>query len=304
MKKYSQQIIVRRAIATCTVGLLTLPYLGNGIMPQTAWANPIMAQVGSVAFTPPPPPPDRDAPGNRGGGAGRGGRACNKPLIALVPEYQQTLAQGEAITKVWGTTLAEQPTFWFNVPYTRSAIASLEFVLQDNVSPATELYRSAIVPPDAPGIVSIRLPATLPPLEVGKLYQWFFRVRLQCGSSNSATQPQNQKETVYGWVQRVSPDAAFASQLKQATPQQRAALYAQKGIWFDALTTLGELRLSNLQDPRLTADWNGLLQSVGLERLTTKPLVPCCEPSSIKFTPPTQPPHGAAPGRRRGVPSR
>ena len=277
MKK--QQIVFRRAIATCTLSMITLPCFSNSTMPQASWASPIAMQVGTVSFTPPPPPPDRDAPGNRGGGAGRGCGAGNQVMIALVPEYQQTLAQGGTITKVWGTTLAERPTFWFDVPYERGAIVSLEFVLQDNAKPAKDLYRSAIVPPDSPGIVSIRLPATVPPLETGKLYQWFFKVRLQCGSGVSTVKPQIQKESRSGWVQRVSPDASLASQLKQATPQQRAALYAQNGIWFDVLTTLGDLHLSNPQDTRLTADWHGLLQSVGLEKLTTKPLIQCCKPN-------------------------
>lgn len=198
--------------------------------------------------------------------------------MALAPEYQQSLVGGGENIQVWGMVTVERPTFWFDVPYEKGAITTLEFVLQDNSSHAKELYRGAIVPPDSPGIVSVRLPATVPPLESGKLYQWFFKVRLQCGSSESAAKPQLQKEILYGWVQRVSPDVALISQLKQATPQQRANLYAQNGIWFDALTTLGELRLSNPQDSRLTADWNDLLQSVGLETLTKEPLLQCCKP--------------------------
>lgn len=298
MKTQRQKTVFNRAIAACTFGLFALPCFGNAIGSNAVWASPIAARMRLVAFTPPPPPPDRDAPGNRGGGAGRG-CGTGQPLIALVPEYQQAL-EGGAITKVWGTTLAERPTFWFDVPYNKGAIAALEFVLQDNSSPAKELYRSAIVPPDAPGIVSIQLPATVPPLAAGKLYQWFFKVHLQCASSEAA-KPQTQKETLYGWVQRVSPNAAIASQLKQATPQQQADLYAQNGIWFDALTTLGNLRLTSPQDPRLIADWNSLLQSVGLEKLTTKPLIHCCEPSSVGFK---LSPNRAAPGRREGDPGR
>ncbi len=279
MKTQQQQRLFRLKIVTVTftISLVTLSALGNGIIAPTVWASPVPAQAGAVAFTPPPPPPDRDAPGNRGGGAGRGCGVGNQPLMALVPEYKQTLNRG-TITKVWGTTLAERPTFWFDLPYEQGAIAALEFVLQDNSSPNQELYRSAIVPPATPGIVSIRLPATVPPLETGKLYQWFFKVRLQCSPGESGAKPQLQKEELYGWVQRVNPDAGLTSQLKQATPQQRVSLYDQNGIWFDALTTLGELRLSNPQDARFTEDWNRLLQSVGLEKLIAKPLVPCCQP--------------------------
>ena len=280
MKIYPHTTVFKRTIALYTISVLTLPCCGNGILPQAVEARPMTVAIGSVAFMPPPPPPDRDAPGNRGGGAGRGCGTGSQPLIALVPEYQQALAQGGTITKVWGTTTAERPTFWFDVPYEKGAIAAMEFVLQDSANPAQELYRSAIVPPGAPGIVSVQLPATVPPLETGKLYQWFFKVRLDCASGDSATKTQMQKEALYGWVQRVNPEATLTSQLKQATPQQKADLYAQNGIWFDALTAVGNLRLTSPQDPRAIADWNGLLKSVGLETLTTKPLVPCCKPRS------------------------
>jgi hypothetical protein len=276
MKTQRQKTGFRGAIAIFTVSLFVFPCLGDRMGSQTAWATPSLTQVIATGFTPPPPPPERDAPGNRGGGAGRSCAAGEQSVTALMPEYQQALISGGAITKVWGTATTERPTFWFDLPYEKSTLAALEFVLQDNSSPAKDLYRGAIVPPDTPGIISISLPATVAPLEVGKLYKWFFKVRLQCHSGASAAKPQIQKEELYGWVQRVSPSPALINQLKQATPQQQASLYAQNGIWFDALTTLGKLHLANPQDAQLRKDWNDLLQSVGLEELTTKPLFPCC----------------------------
>lgn len=276
MKRQFQTISLKRAIATAIVGVLTIPTWVVCILFAPAEATPVV-QVNAIGFKLPPPPPDRDAPGRRGGGAGRGCGAGNQSVTALMPEYQQGLERG-TMTKVWGTTTTERPTFWFDIPYENGAIAAVEFVLQDNSSPARELYRSAIVPPTAAGIISIQLPASVPPLEVGKLYQWFFKVRLQCGSDLAAAKPQIQKEDLNGWVQRVSPSLAFTNQLKQATPQQQAALYAQNGIWFDALTTLAEQRLTHPQAARLLADWQTLLRSIGLESLTTKPLIPCCQP--------------------------
>lgn len=278
LKTQRQKTELSSAIAIFTLSIFVFPCLGDRISSQTAWATPRMTQIAATGFTPPPPPPDRDAPGKRGGGAGRSCAAGDQSVTALMPEYQQALTTGGAITKVWATTTTERPTFWFDLPYEKSTIAALEFVLQDNSSPAKDLYRGAIVPPDAPGIISILLPATVPPLEVGKLYKWFFKVRLQCRSGASAAKPQIQKEELYGWVQRVSPNPALTNQLKQATPQQQASLYAQNGIWFDALTISGKLHLANPQDVQLRKDWNDLLQSVGLEKLMAKPLVPCCQP--------------------------
>ncbi|PZV07714.1 MAG: hypothetical protein DCF22_21585 [Leptolyngbya sp.] len=277
MKMHRQKTGFRYAIAISMISALTVPAWGAYIPLSPVWATPVVAQMGSIGFTPPPPPPDRDAPGNRGGGAGRGCGVGKQFITALVPEYKQTLGQAE-MTKVWGTTIAERPTLWFDVPYEKGAIAAMEFVLQDNSSPAKEIYRSAIASPTTPGIISIHLPTSVPPLETGKLYKWFFKTRLQCGSGVSAAKPQLQKEELYGWIQRVSPSANLTSQLKQATPQQQATLYAQNGIWFDALTTVAEQHLANPQDSHLIEEWSNLLQAVGLEKLAAKPLVQCCQP--------------------------
>ena len=61
-----------------------------------------------------------------------------------------------------------------------------------------------------------------------------------------------------------------------ATPRQRVALYAQAGIWQDALTTLGELRVRQRQDAALATDWKDLLDSVGLDNISTEAIVECC----------------------------
>ncbi|MGH2415731.1 MAG: DUF928 domain-containing protein, partial [Microcystaceae cyanobacterium] len=191
-------------------------------------------------------------------------------------------AQRGEITKVWGLTAAERATFWFDIPYAKEAIASMEFVLQDNSTPASEIYRAQLTVPDQPGIISVRLPSSMPPLRAGELYQWFFKVRLNCDAKPAANQPavkqQISKEELYGWVQRISPSPTLAEQLQQATPQQRATVYIENGIWYDALTTLAELRLTNLQSSAPTEDWQNLLKAVGLEGLATKPLTVCCSP--------------------------
>lgn len=279
MKMVFQTMKILSAIVPCTTGLLMIQLLTPSLHSQWAWASPKVAQLNSVGFTPPPPPPDRDAPGNRGGGAGRScGVGNGEKIMALVPTYKQALPQGGEIIKVWGTTILERPTFWFDIPYEKGAIVSLEFVLQDGSRPAKNLYRTAVTPPDTPGIISIHLPTTVSLLETGKLYQWFLKARLQCASSQANVKASAMQDQVYGWIQRISPSTGLAAQLNQASSQQRADLYTQNGIWFDALTTLGELRLANSQDASLKNNWNSLLQSVGLEKVTTKPLVPCCQP--------------------------
>jgi Domain of Unknown Function (DUF928) len=69
--------------------------------------------------------------------------------------------------------------------------------------------------------------------------------------------------------------------LKNATTEQQRILYAKNGIWFDALTTLGDLRRSKPKELNAIENWNRLLQSIGLENLKTKLIVNCCTLKSL-----------------------
>ncbi|MDF5707464.1 MAG: DUF928 domain-containing protein [Nostoc sp. S4] len=229
-----------------------------------------LAQSGSIRFNPPPPPADRGAPGNRGEGASRG--ECTQPgipLTALVPSYEQQLNQGTetvTVTQVWALTSTEQPSFWFYIPYQKSSIKAVEFVLQTEKN--TTISRKNITVPPIPGIVRVQLQNQETILATNKPYHWFFKVRVVCDSQQATT-----LNYVEGWVQRVNLDVSLRQQLKQSSPRQQAAIYAKNGIWYDALTSLAELRLTNLQDSQLIEDWENLLKVIKLEKLATKPLI-------------------------------
>ncbi|MEH1940469.1 MAG: DUF928 domain-containing protein [Nostoc sp.] len=253
-------------------GMASLGILGYYPM---IWMTPVAAIP--TAFSPPPPPPDRGATGDRGGGASRGCGVSNQSAIAIVPVYKDTLKQEQteavSVTKVWGLTTEEYPTFWFFVPYKKSAIYSIEFVLKEESSKLSQtIYRTIVTIPETPGIINIPLNATTPSLQVDKMYRWFFKMQIICNP-----QQPPQREYVEGWVQRVNLNPKLVDSAKQATPEQRVKLYAENGIWYDALTTLAELRLAKPQDPTLTVEWMNLLKSVDLENLAKQPLVKCCQ---------------------------
>jgi hypothetical protein len=169
---------------------------------------------------------------------------------------------------VYGLTVAERPTFWFYVPYPLTSSRPVEFVLQDengNDVYQTQFTESGTVP----GVVGLQLPPTVDPLEVGKRYRWFFLI--YCNPE--------QPTFVEGWVERVELNPTLKNQLDQATtPQQKAALYAEAGVWFEALTTLAELRRQKPNDQALNAQWLKLLQSVGLEAIATEPVTSVLNP--------------------------
>jgi hypothetical protein len=149
------------------------------------------------------------------------------------------------------------------VPYSGQFITAT-FSLTDEAD--NPIYEVPVKLPEKPGIVAVRLPSNVAPLEVGKPYHWYFKVRVACSASERGT-----LDYVDGWVQRTELDAATMQQLQQTTPQQKAAIYAEKGIWFDTVTTLAELQLADAKTAN-REDWESLLRSVGLDQLATVPL--------------------------------
>lgn len=200
------------------------------------------------------------APGRRRGGGRRDD--CPRvdiPLTAIVPQSEDT-AQNPPVPYVGTVTTAEHPTFWFYVPYTLSTDLTAEFVLQDQAG--TELYKlTSIDLPDVeqtPGIIGVSLPDTVS-LEIGKSYEWYFKVN--CGS----------EIPIYtnGGVERISPDESLSQQLANASPQEQARLYQENGVWYDAITVLGNLRRSHPGDVAVEAEWNRLLQTLGIADIVT-----------------------------------
>ncbi|NJP10234.1 MAG: DUF928 domain-containing protein [Leptolyngbyaceae cyanobacterium RU_5_1] len=155
-------------------------------------------------------------------------------------------------------TVSKYPTFWFYVPYTRSNNLSGVFVLQDENG--KDIYRNDDVSlPEAPGVISVQIPATAAPLEMEKEYQWFFQVTCS-----------NPTPEVSGWIQRGVIDSTLMKQINAAQPLQRAALYAEQGFWYDALSVIGEKRLLNPQDGVLIKAWASLLVQLELKEVAIK----------------------------------
>lgn len=230
----------------------------SGSFQGQAQAIPALSNANDPIIFNAPPPPSTGRPGRR---ADAGSRGCSGDemsntseltLTALVPT-QATASS----TVVFGKTAAERPTFWFYVPYRSSSTAT--FVLQDQ--DGNPIYQSDVALPETAGILSVTLPATMAPLETGKLYHWFFK--LYC---RSISPPDS---FVDGWIQRESLPSDLIQQLKTATPSQQVKLYASNGFWFEALGTAAELRRASSRD----AGWAELLKAIGLESLGNEAIV-------------------------------
>jgi Domain of Unknown Function (DUF928) len=207
-----------------------------------------------------PPPPQRGIAGNRSAAASRDRcLAVPQPLTAIVPAYITDPAQPERFDGVWGLTAMERPTFWFYLPYPKTEIVDISFTLQDESNPtATEiLYQNlAVAPTSTSRLMSVTLPNSIAPLTPNTPYHWFLKVNRRCGMVY-----------VRGWVQRQELTSNLRDRLSQLPPQQRATLYAENGLFYDAVTTLATLKTTQPQNRSIHQDWQNLLDSIALQNL-------------------------------------
>jgi hypothetical protein len=228
----------------------------------------------------PPKTANRGAPsGRRKGGATQGicpAIPANKqPLTALVPANRD----GPKLEEIpMGATASAHPTFWFYVPYAAKSRRLAEFVLIDENE--ADVFSTTFTLTAAPGIIGVQAPEKILPLQVGKQYRWVFSVI--CDPSNRSGDV-----TVNGWIQRVALSATMQNQLQQTTlPSERFTLYAQSGVWYEALTTLANARLINPSD-RIIQDWLSVLNSAGLNELRDEPIT---KPNVLLLPQDEQPP--------------
>jgi hypothetical protein len=189
-------------------------------------------------------PPLRGAPLTREGGGTRG---IGNTLAVNV------LAPGET-----GLTTQEKPTiYWFaSQPVDKPVeitITSTES-LQDAATPVFEI---TLQPPLAKGIHAFRLADHNIALKPGVEYQWFVAVvRNPAQRSNDVL--------AGGTIKRVT-DSPVQAQVKQASPAQLPALYAEAGIWYDAIDQLSTQISANQSDRQLRERRAALLEQVGLK---------------------------------------
>ncbi|MBW4492461.1 MAG: DUF928 domain-containing protein [Oscillatoria princeps RMCB-10] len=248
---------IKLAFAICLASLTFMPAAaGQPVTDPPPTLNSSGQLNQTSIFNTPPPPDNIGEPGGRIGGGKRGcgdtgndfGSSEAKVLTALVPVSDSGL--------VWGLTTAELPTFWFYVPY--AAALPGEFVLQDEAD--RTVYQTSLTLSGTPGVVSVSLPATATPLEIGKRYHWYFIVN--CDSEPIAF--------VHGWIQRSELNPALTVELEKSTPAQRVALYAGSGFWYDALTAAADIRRTGSQD---TSYWAALLRDIRLDDIAAQPVL-------------------------------
>jgi hypothetical protein len=230
------QSLIIPMLMLATVGLVSAAdwVAQAGAVPAPAAAAP-SSQNGPLPVY---RPPLRGAPTMRIGGATRG---LEKKLVlsALVPDHI-------------GLTSAAHPLLsWY---LSETANASLRVIVQAKSNNARLLDLEFSGPQDA-GVHHLRLNeiSLVPGIE----YEW---------SVTLAADPVHRtpSQTVQGAIQRIPLLATLGERLSEAKPNEQPAIYAESGLWYDAMTALAELIDAAPADKSLLEQRAALLEQVGL----------------------------------------
>ena len=200
--------------------------------------------------------PNRSAPKVTSGAASRTGtQACvlkDQPLFrALVPKPRDKEMN-------YSLTTSRSPVLFVYVP--QSTAQSIEVMLKAEDGAKT-LYKTILPTPATSGILRLNLadPA-MQAFQPNKRYQW--SISLVCESEFITD-----KATVEGWIERIEPTAELTKKLEKATTQDRSFIYAEAGIWHEALQNIDDVRQLQPRDAAIAEDWRSLLTSAGLESI-------------------------------------
>jgi hypothetical protein len=187
-------------------------------------------------------PPSSSAPAVRVTGGSRGTGDTLLTLDVLAPDDV-------------GLTTREQPSlFWFQ---SKPADAKFELtLLQENkVKP---LVQVTVERSSKAGIQRMKLSDHGVKLSPGVEYQWVVAL---------VTDPDNRSTDLVasGVIKRIEPPAELKEKVAQASPAVLGGVYAEAGIWYDALSALSDQIEANPDDQSLRQSRADLLRQVGLK---------------------------------------
>jgi hypothetical protein len=152
------------------------------------------------------------------------------------------------------TTQAQPSLFWFQ---SKPANAKFELtLLQDNkVKPIVQVLVERSM---KAGIQRLKLSDHGAKLDLGVEYQWVVAL---------VTDPDNRSNDLVasGLIKRVEPGAELKDKLAQSAPASRALVYAEAGIWYDALSVLSDQIDAQPDNKSLRETRSDLLRQVGLK---------------------------------------
>jgi len=177
-----------------------------------------------------------------GDGGSRGGGVKLPSLYVLAPNHTGL------------TTLAQPSLFWFQ---SGPAGTRFELTVVEPKKPKPVL-RVGVDKADQPGIHRLTLSKYNVTLNPGVMYKWTISL---------VPDPANRSQDVVasGTIQRTEPDEGFTTALAGAEGLDKAALYSDKGFWYDALEVVTNAIDAAPKDKELRRQRATLLEQAGLK---------------------------------------
>lgn len=221
-------------LSVSEIDLINVPIIGRTVK----FSTKVSAQTVRVYL--PPVGPSRES---RTTGTGSRGcdRAGDTKLQLLVPDDHLPL------------TISERPTFFW---YVSDTSLPVRFTLVEPGVAEPIVDRTFKI--KRPGIVQITLPADASGLALNKEYRW--TVSLVCNKERPS-----ENTYAYSSIKRVAVTPALRSKLAGISQkEERSLVYAQSGIWYDALDNSFISYKNNTQSKVAKWYFSKLLTQVGL----------------------------------------
>jgi hypothetical protein len=184
--------------------------------------------------------PTKGAPGGRVGGGTRGDTNVFV-LSALVPDHS-------------GLTTSEQPSLFWYISDATSLPIELTLIDSKSVKPLLEKRLSA---PAKGGIQQVRLADYKIHLKPGESYRWFIALVPDFNRRS--------KDILAGGaIERIDMPQDLKARLANSGDTQKQFIYAEAGIWYDALKSISDLIDATPQNQELRKQRTALLTQVGL----------------------------------------
>jgi hypothetical protein len=207
-------------------------------------------RVAAAADMPVYTPPPRGAPGGRVGGSTRG-IGTPPTLSVLAPDHT-------------GLTTQEQPSlYWY---LSKPTTYPVELTIIDNraIQPLLERRLSGSL---QPGVQRVRLADYGVRLSLGVPYRWFVAL---------VVDPDNRSRDIIagGAIERIAQPTELRAKLARAGKTRAPYIYAEAGLWYDALSAISDLIDAAPNDPALRQQRASLLEQVDLQGIAERDMRP------------------------------
>ena len=194
-------------------------------------------------------PPYRGTPRRTQGAGTRGDDESKEVTLKLLVPNDHT-----------GQTLSSHPTFFWYV--SEIPEEPVEFALVES-GVAQPIFVEQLQLEKA-GIIRMEMPKNLPELVPGKEYRWTVSLVSNANRRSNDTFAQS-------WIKRVAETPALKQQLAKAkSARDRASIYAQAGLWYDAVNVLLNAQSTNPTNGSIREAFLSLLDGAGLTEVATQ----------------------------------